>query len=503
MTDATASLADPVERRMAQGGADRTPVETAAYASGTGATGMRGAGPVFVDFDYTLFGSNSTELFIASCRPSLLVAIIEFAVRRCIPWRLTGFSGYFRLRDFVCCMAIIVLCPWSIFMWRRRAPKLFERHVSKQIAARLSEAAADRIVIVSFGLNAIIRPLLKGSPWQDVRLIATPSLPPPQYFGRGKLPVVRKYFGAADIAASTFLTDSLDDRDLLEASGDGILIEPQGETCRAIEHLYIPLRYTARAKYAASYVFDQVLFVECLLAVFATVTSFDGLLSKLACMPFFTLSLMCIYEIGYFENDMVAAAREDAPTLTKHSGRFRSYPMQPAAWIWAVAAAAAGAWLACFTGVMHAAQLPRAALLWLGSLILLRIVFFAYNRVRPAARIAVYPVLQMLKYLPLFLLFPATPAGAVLAFCQATTMSLIYLVYRQTGQRRVIEKEQFRTAMFAVALCFMATASTTAALGGRFALGLLAVWCLVRLAKAPILRLVRGIRRKAPAEVPA
>ena len=69
----------------------------------------------------------------------------------------------------------------------------------------------------------------------------------------------------------------------------------------------------------SSYVFDQVLFVECLLAIIATVTSFSSLLSKLVCMPFFTLSLMCIYEIGYFENDMVAAAHEAAPTLTTSS----------------------------------------------------------------------------------------------------------------------------------------------------------------------------------------
>jgi hypothetical protein len=492
MTDATAFIAGPAERSAAPGWTDRVSTDARTDTSGPGPS------PVFVDFDYTLFGSNSTELFIASCKPSLLVAIIEFVVRRCVPWRLTGLSGHFRLRDFVCCMAIIILCPWSIFLWRRRAPQLFARHASPEIASRLSEVALPRVVIVSFGMKAIIEPLLKGSLWQDARLIATPSLPAPQYFGRGKLPLVRGYFSDEQIAASTFLTDSLDDRDLLEASGEGILIEPQGETCRAIEHLYMPLRYTARAKYASSYVVDQVLFVECLLAVIATVTSFGDLLSKLACMPFFTLSLMCIYEIGYFENDMEAAAREHAPTLTKQASRFRAFPMQPAAWIWAVAAAAVGAWLACATGALDVALLLRIGLIWLGSLILLRVVFFAYNRVRPAARIAIYPVLQMFKYLPLFLLFPATPAGALLAFCQAATMSLIYLIYRQTGHRRVFDKEQFRTVLFALALCFMATASTPAALGGRFALGLMAAWCFIRLVKAPVLGWVRARRKPAP-----
>ena len=493
MTDAAAPIADPSARSVAAGWINEVSIEAETVAAGSG--------PVFIDFDYTLFGSNSTELFIATCRPSFLVAIIEFAIRRCVPWRLTRLSGYFRLRDFVCCMAIIILCPWSLFMWRRRAPQLFEQFASKEVATRLSGISTGRVTIVSFGMKAIIKPLLKASMWRDARLLATPLLPSPQYFGRGKLPLVRQYFDDTQIAASTFLTDSLDDQDLLEASGDGILIEPQGETCRAIEHLYMPLRYTARAKYAASYVFDQVLFVECLLAVIATVTNADSLLSRLVSVPFFTLSLMCIYEIGYFENDMVAAAREDAPTLTKHAARFRAYPMQPAAWLWAIGAAAVGAWLACSTGAMRVTFLPWAALIWLGSLVLLRVIFFAYNRMRPAARIVIYPVLQIFKYLPIFVLFTATPAGALLAFCQVTTMSLIYLIYRRTGHRQIFDKEQFRTVLFVVALGFLATAASPASLGGFLALGLLGAWCLFRLAKAPILQAIRGRRRKAPAAV--
>jgi len=490
MTDATASIAGPAERDGLKELVPETLGDKATRAND------RSTGVFFVDFDHTLFAANSTELFIASSKPSLLVAIIEFVVRRCIPWRFTGLRGYARLSDFVCCTAIIILCPWTMFMWRRRAPQLFGRFVSQEIAERLLDAKAGRVVIVSFGLEAIIKPLLKGSVWQDVTLIATPSLPAPQYFGRGKLPLVQGHFDDAEIAASAFLTDSLDDRDLLEASGQGTLIEPQGDRCRAIEHLYIPLRYTARAKYTSSYVFDQVLLVECLLVVVATVTSFGGLLPRLACIPFFTLSLMCIYEIGYYENDMVAAGREDAPTLTEQAQRFRSFPMQPAAWIWSLAAGAGGAWVACFTGQMRVAFLPQAALMWLGTLILLRVVFFAYNRTRPAGRIAIYPVLQMFKYLPLFLLFPATPAGAILAFCQVATISLIYLIYRQTGERRVFDKEQLRTGLFALALCFMATVGTPASLGGRFALSLMAAWCLMRVGKAPILGWLRGRRKR-------
>ena len=150
---------------------------------------------------------------------------------------------------------------------------------------------------------------------------------------------------------------------------------------------------------------------------------------------------------------------------------------------------------------MHAAFLPWAALIWFGSLILLRVVFFAYNRVRLAGRVVIYPLLQMFKYLPLFLLFPATPAGALLAFCQVAMMCLIYLIYRKTGQRSLFDKEQFRTGLFVLALCFAATASSFAALGGWFALAVIAAWCVMRVAKAPILDWMRGRRSAAPAEL--
>ena len=42
-------------------------------------------GRVLVDFDHTLFGGNSTELFIAHSRPRFLVACADVLIRRCAP----------------------------------------------------------------------------------------------------------------------------------------------------------------------------------------------------------------------------------------------------------------------------------------------------------------------------------------------------------------------------------------------------------------------------------
>ena len=445
-------------------------------------------GPVLVDFDHTLFACNSTELFIASCKPSSLAAIIDFAVRQCFPWRLTGVKHWFRLRDYVCCCAILLCSPWNLLIWRQIAPRLFAERLSVAVSDALSGVAVDRLTIITFGLDFIVRPLVRDSRWQDVRLIATKLRPNLRDLTGGKLPLAIERLGAPFVAGSIFMSDSRDDDDLLAAAGSGILVEPQGDAFRTVEHLYLPLRYTARAKYTRSYVLDQVVFVETLLAFISVVRRPSDLLTELPLVVFLMLSLMCVYEIGYHENDFVAARSETAPVLTDHLERFRSYPLQLNAWLWAGAMGALARLLGQETGALHFSV--KETLIWVGCLTVVRAVFWAYNRVELRARIFLYPVLQSSKFLPIFLIVSPTTVGAVLVLCQILTMWTIYLVYRIGGSRRDIGKEAIRTVMIALGLCLLATTSSlTAALA--FPLALVLLWCLARLAKAPFLRLIR------------
>ncbi len=457
------------------------------------------ASPIFVDFDHTLFACNSTELFIASCRPAAAIALIDFVVRRCVPWRLTGIEQWFRLRDYVCCIVILVASPWNLLLWRRAAPRLFARHVSPGIAEALSKVPAGRVTVVTFGMEFIVRPLLRGGSWQAARLVATPLLARPGYFARGKLDLLGHRFDADAIASSAFVTDSMDDGDLLEAAGTGILVEPQGDVFRASEHLYLPLRYTARAKYSPSYVFDQIVFVESLATLIAVAHGVAGLLADLPVVALFTLSLMCVYEIGYYENDMVAATRETAPTLTEHVARFASFPMQPAAWLWAICAGVAGGLAACRTGVLTASDLPTVAAIWTSAMIVLRILFRVYNGARLQARLVLYPVLQVMKFLPIFLVIPPTRIGAVLILSQIATMWMIYLVYRHGGNQKTVAKELIRTVLVALGVGLLAASTSSIGPGGEFALTLVALWSAARLSKAPILRALRQRRAAARA----
>ncbi|PHK94632.1 hypothetical protein CR162_11905 [Pseudoroseomonas rhizosphaerae] len=441
----------------------------------------------FADFDHTLFACNSTELFIASCKPVLLVAVLDLLIRRCVPWQLVGLQQWFRLRDFACCFCILLLMPWNLLIWRRAAPGLYARLESAAVAERLRRADPRDVVIVSFGMTFVIRHLLRGSPWQDCRLIATPWLPGWRHFRSGKLHLVAPHFSAAEIARAWFITDSRDDGDLLAAVGEGELITPQGEPFRASERLYLPLRYTAAAKYTRSYVLDQILLVDILLLALSLGTSPDALLAALCCVPFLTLSLMCVYEIGYYENDMVAARKEKSPTLRCEAANFRDFPIEPNAWIWAAASGAAGLAMAHGMGLLGPLGLGLGGACWAAMLLAQRAVFYLYNRRTPKSRMLLYPVLNMLKFAPVFVLMPPTKLGVVLALSQVMTMWAVYITYRHGGDHTKIRKESLRLVLFGIGVVLLLSSAPLAGLGGGFQLGMITAWLLLRLGKAPIL----------------
>ena len=452
-----------------------------------------GSSPVLIDFDHTLFACNSTELFIASCRPSAVVAVIDFLVRQCVPWRLTGLEHWFRLRDYVCCVAILICCPWNILRWRRLAPGLFAQHVSRTLSDTLSGVPVDRLLIITFGMRFIVEPLVLGTRWQQARLVATPLLCNLRYLMRGKLPLARKRFGNEFIANATFVSDSTDDADLLQAVRLGILVPPQGETFRAAEHLYLPLRYTARVKYTRSYVFDQIVLVEMLITVMSVIRSFGDLAIELPLIFMLTLSLMCVYEIGYHENDFAAARSEAAPTLGGNIDRFGSYPLRSSAWLWAASTGALALLFGREAGVLSRSILDDS-LIWAGAMLAIRASFWTYNRVQVRTRVFLYPLLQFLKFAPVFLIVPPTTVGVVLVSSQIATMWMIYLVYRIGGVRRDIQKEAIRTCLLLLGLCLLASGGLLSGPAQMTSLLLIASWSSARLSKAPILRRWRRSR---------
>lgn len=462
-----------------------------------GSKARSGSGPAdrlwLVDFDHTLLAANSTELFIGSCSPSIIVAVIDFLVRRLLPWSRTGLAHWFRLRDYVCVTLILVLMPWTIAIWRRRAPGLFLKHQSTDVAAMLEGIDPKRLIIISFGNRFLIRALLRGSAYADCQIIATPWLAPPGWFKAGKAAIAEQAVGRDAVAAATVLTDSEDDRDLLEASADGRLLPPQGAPNLAREALYIPLRYSGSVKFTRSFAIDQWLLVDSCLYGLSVAHGLVSLLHFVLIAPLLSLSFMCVYEIGYFENDMHAALKETNPTLSGKEARYRHYPIRWQSWVWAAASALAALGLAVWLGELAPRALVPAAGLWLALLLVSRLVFRAYNAMAARNRLLAYPLLQLSKYGSILAIFPPAMLGCLIVIGQITTMWVNYVAYRLDGDTSRFPKESFRLILFALsAVVVLASGSLLSVsqgfLGEPFVLVAITGWLLLRVAKSALMR---------------
>lgn len=188
-----------------------------------------------------------------------------------------------------------------------------------------------------------------------------------------------------------------------------------------------------------------------------------ALLAALSCFLFF-VSFNAVYELGYWENDFVAARKEAAPNVSPQMQKFQDYPLRPAAWIWAACLGALGAVCAAASGVAQplsgllpvlpnssGALLLQVALLlaiWLLALWGLRILFKAHNSVEETRRIYTFWGLHSYKLFCYALLFPISVAGVVLVVAQVFRHWPNYLIYRYKGDRSNSPKQEMRAFVF-------------------------------------------------------
>ena len=160
----------------------------------------------------------------------------------------------------------------------------------------------------------------------------------------------------------------------------------------ALDGYYVPLRYTVEGKYANRRYFTYQILQE----------DFALLLLAYAFSPlyavglwFLFLSLYAIYEIGYFDNDHIAALKEEKPMVSEEAHQFDTHPrIKP--WLWSLILAACGILLIYFAGYT-VLVLPAAFLAWLVILVIVYSVFYVFNRISPRRRIVVFPQLHILK----------------------------------------------------------------------------------------------------------
>jgi hypothetical protein len=450
---------------------------------------------VFVDFDHTLFLWNSTEAFLNAARPSGLAALMLKCLGALRPWRIAGKRGNFVWRDIIRVMMILVFFPWTRAVFHRGAVQVFADHRNPHLDANLADVGVDRLVIVSFGFEFILRALLRGTRYSQATLIAPRLFEMAQWRRAGKRAFLSNRGFIINPAIDIVITDSAtDDADILADAAHACHIEwPDARVFGALEQAYIPFFYTAKIKRSVGFLVKQVFLEEMvvMLITFAVLSNAPTL-PTFGCLVLLFIAYMLVYEIGYAENDRVGERVEAAPKLSAAYFRYGRFQLEPDAWIWAgVVSLLAFAIVPPFQreAMLTHAHLAKAvpagytivalASIWMFALLIARAVFWLFNHVPLRWRVFVYLPLHITKYFSPALLLPLHPAGAALSAAQIVRTWAMYAIRRAGGDEHAIPSQLVRLALFALLVPFIYASAVMSLTDTLLLLSALA-FCIIR-----------------------
>ncbi len=450
-------------------------------------------GPVIVDFDETLYLSNSTEDFLDTARPGWLAKLVLKCLDIIKPWRLTGGEA---TRDNWRIAVIGALFPWVWLAWRLRARTLARNWRNDPLVTQLR---GHDVLVASVGFRPIIAPLLAAiGGGRAYALCACRILVPADRLA-GKNAAVLRARGPAFLRESLVVTDSAQDATLLAGAARRCLtVWPGARWQEALSGVYLPFEYVVRVKRSRRYVWTSILQEDYAFWVLASLGAGMALVPHLAGLALLLLSFWTIYETGYVDNDRIAATREAEPRLAPAFKDHRVPTPPVAPWVWAAAtgyfgnAVLAGSWL-----------VPLGTLLaWAGVLVGTSLCFRGFTRLDKRSRIWPFGLLQLARIASFAAVVPLQLAGAAALCAHFVAMWLPYLVYRSLPEAGWphLPVATLRLGCFIVfaGLFFLAVPVT----GWDLILAaLLLLWNLLRTRKE-LPAILRGARRIGPPASP-
>jgi len=440
--------------------------------------------PVIVDLDETLFLRNSTEEFIALARPALLAELLLRLLDMLRPWHLRPWRwfGGDASRDTWRVGLVLLLFPWTMRRWRRLCATEVAQHVNRPLRDALA-AVPGPVVIASNGYERLIRPMLPYLSLPQATLIAC-RLRRVSHRRDGKSALVEPHLAAAVVSRSVVVTDSLSDRALLERCAVPCLVVwPDAEFRPAFprDRFYLPGDYTDKVKRPRIGARQEFVRETGVIWLIAGLSADLPGVAGLAGLALLFLSLWCVYDAGYHENDRCALRFEEDPALTAEALAFedRRFELK----VWLAAAATGGAGILLLGGW----ERPGLFLIWAATLLALRGVYWFYNRIDKDTRVWPYLLLQGFRFAGFAGVVAPGPVGWAVCLSVMIPAWMVYVVYRQgraSGAKGwpQLPVRAFRLVLFCVLLV------PVAALGGGAVLwnwatpaalawlGLLALW---------------------------
>lgn len=214
--------------------------------------------------------------------------------------------------------------------------------------------------------------------------------------------------------------------------------------------IYLPLFYLEKVKKPGeSHFVKQILTDELLILILAISWLSPNPILHAICMMVLLLSFYCIYEIGYWENDLIGEKFEKHPVLSEvyHRYQHKVNLLQP--WLWAIILAIPGllllelskaninTWDAGTIAEFIASNQKRLLIdleFWFAFLVFTRFSFFVFNHVNKETRVWIYPILQATKCFGFLCVTVTNTIGTMLFASQVLVISIPYFIYRCGGE---------------------------------------------------------------------
>ncbi|NER25275.1 MAG: haloacid dehalogenase-like hydrolase [Symploca sp. SIO1C2] len=423
--------------------------------------------PIIVDLDETLFLRNSTQEYLNTLQPQFLGAALLFLLSYLKPWNwLPGQIKGDVSRDWLRVVIATLVFPWTLILWRWRTKQLANNHTNTKLIESLNQKSENPIIIATLGFGFIVNPLVRhfSLPVKDV--VACRFWRGAIDRWRGKRDMLEARLGLESLSTATVVTDSIVDAPLLSSVAQPCLVVwPEAEYQPAMANVYLPLFYLERVKRPSEgYFFKQVILEDLLVLLLSLSWLSPRPILHAISIFILVLSFSCIYEIGYWENDLLGEKIEQNPVLSKTYQRYKtrinsSWQRQP--WIWAIILAIPAIILLDFTKssisitelnaeLVYSNLAPIAIdlLRWLSLLIFVRSCLWIYNRIDIKTRVWVFPLLQITKNFGFLVIATTNIIGAIL-FCSTTLARWFpYLIYRNGGDRTNFPKRMSSLLIF-------------------------------------------------------
>ncbi|MEM9274094.1 MAG: hypothetical protein AAGA80_14165 [Cyanobacteria bacterium P01_F01_bin.143] len=408
---------------------------------------------IIVDFDETLFLLNSSAEYLNSLQPRFIAAIILKILSFTKPWRfLMKSSKDSEVRDWFLIVFMTLLFPWNILLWKQSAKKFAQEYSNDELITELNKNDNANVIVATLGFQFVVEPILKCMSIDYNQLISCGFWQGASDRAKGKLAMVRESLKQEQISTGMLITDSLDDESLLKEVAHPFLITwSKAKYNSPMSDIYFPLYYLEKIKRPGeNYLLKAILLDDfpVLILAFSWISP-QPILNAIAIL-FFAISFWCIYEFGYYENDLVAEKYEDEPQLSQTYQDYKLGVSWWKPWIWSLLFGTIGILFLegsqKATSILDLGWLQHENLLlkdglslglsWIGFLLVSRLCFWVYNYVNKKTRIWLYLVLQMTRYCGFLVVTASSIAGINALLCQIFTRSISYIMYRYSGGRK-------------------------------------------------------------------